>query len=46
MKEERGEGWCRNTDMSFTVINHKDPKLNVFKRESDAWAPPHNCDCY
>lgn len=38
MKEGR-EGWCRKTDMTFTVINHKDPKLNVSKRESQALGP-------
>ncbi len=34
MKEDRFEGWCRNTHMEFTVINHRDPTHNVVKGEA------------
>ncbi len=32
MEEDRFKGWCRNTDVAFTVINHLDPALSVVKR--------------
>jgi len=32
VKQDRFEGWCRNTDMEFTVVNHVDPTQNVVKR--------------
>lgn len=34
MKEEKCEGWCRNTDMAFTVVNHADPARKMWKCES------------
>ena len=34
VKEDRFEGWCRNTHMEFTVINHRDPAHNVVKGEA------------
>ena len=36
MKEDRFEGWCRNTEMEFSVINHRDPSLSIVKREAHA----------
>jgi len=32
VKQDRFEGWCRNTDMEFTVVNHVDPTQSVVKR--------------
>ena len=38
VKQDRFEGWCRNTDMEFTVVNHLDASQSVVKRAS-ALAP-------
>ena len=32
VKQDRFEGWCRNTDMEFTVVNHLDSSQSVVKR--------------
>ncbi len=33
MEEEgHADGWCRDTDMEFTVVNHLNPARTVVKR--------------
>lgn len=42
MKEEKCEGWCRNTNMAFTVVNHVEPGRTPglhAKREYLQWCP-------
>lgn len=38
MREDNYEGWCRNTDMLFAVVNHADPARSRSKR-AKLWFP-------